>query len=240
MSKKIVIVQYGQEEKEEDEIFPLLSMIIGLKKAHPRSSIIWAGDPFFADLVRYNKRIKRILDVTQEFSLKTLEMVFGADICVNASSTAIAKQFASNVNAKETYGFTKDGPTSRRAEFLQNVLHGNISTKKTLLQMYYDLVGLRWRGEGYGLSYYPKMKQIAKCGIFLQDNDTDMPDCTKISMPKNPLKRLDVINKFQEIVTDNLFAAHAGIALRKKCTLLGNWSFQMEFFGKGTLNPFDQ
>ncbi len=235
MGKKIVIIQCDQEE-----IFPLLSMIIGLKKANPKSYIIWAGDPYSFDLVRYNKRIKQILDVTQEFSLKTLEIIFGADICVNASKTTISKQFASKVKAKETFGFTQDGATSKQAEFLQNVLLEKISTKKTLLQMYYDLVGLRWNGEGYGLSYYPKTKQIAKCGVFLQNNNIDIKNCTKINMPNHPLKCLDIINKFKEIVTDDLFTAHASVALRKKCTLFGNWTFHMEFFGKGSLKSFDQ
>jgi len=235
LSKKIVIVQYGQEE-----VFPLLSMIIGLHKAFPKSCIIWAGDSFFSDFIHYNKRIEYIIDISQEFSLKTLEVVFGADICVNASRTTVAKQFASSIDAKQTYGFSRNVPISRKAEFLQNVLSGKLSTKKTLLQIYYDLADLRWRGEGYGLSYYPKIKQIAKCGLFLKNYDTEQSDCTKINMPENPLKCLDIINKFQEIVTDDLFTAHASIALRKKCTLLGNWTFQMEFFGKGSTNALAQ
>lgn len=229
MSKKIVIVHDGFEA----DIFPLLSLIIGLQKLYPGSYVIWAGTSYCSELVRYNKRIKRILDIAEDFGLKTLEMVFGADICVNASFSSKSKQFASNVKAPKTYGFTRDGAVSHKAEFFENVISGKISTKKTLLQMYYDLADLRWRGEGYGLTYYPRVKQTEKCGLYLIDNDQEVVDCTKIKMPRPILKRLDIVNKYAEIVTNDLFTAHASIALRKKCTLIMDLPYQMEFFGRG-------
>jgi hypothetical protein len=236
MSKKIVIVHDGPDE----DVFPLLSLIIGLRKTHPGCFVIWAGHPSSLPLVRYNKRIKRILDITREFGLKTLEQVFETDICVNASFTHAAKDFASNVRAENTFGFTKQGPTSRKAEFFENVVSGKITTNKTLLQMYYDLVDLRWRGEGYGLTYYPRVKQTEKCGFHLVDSETDPEDCTKIRMPKDLLKRLDTINKYAEIVTDDLFTAHASIALRKQCTLTLSLPYRMEFFGRGQTKNSDQ
>ncbi|MHA2281509.1 MAG: hypothetical protein ACXAC5_11700 [Promethearchaeota archaeon] len=236
MGKKIVIVQHGPPE----EVFPLLSVIIGLQKAYPGSYVIWAGDPSTSDLVKYNKRIKRILDVTRDFSLKTLELVFGTDICVNASFNKIARQFTSNVNALETYGFTREGAISRSAEFFENVLSGKIITNKTLLQIYYDLVDLRWRGEGYGLTYYPRLKQSEKCGLFVRNSDIDVENCIKTRLPSGILKQLDTLNKFAKIITDDLFVTHAAIALRKYCTLLGERPFQMEFFGKGTVQSFIQ
>lgn len=229
MGKKIVIIHDGSEA----DVFPLLSLVIGLQKSYPGSNIIWAGMPSCSELIRYNKNIKLTLDITQDFTLKTLETVFEADICVNASFSSKSKQFASNVKALQTYGFTSDGAVSRKAKFFENVCSGKISTKKTLLQMYYDLVDLRWRGEGYGLAYYPRVKQTEKCGSYLIDNDFEVLDCTKIKMPKSILKRLDVVNKYAEIVTDDLFIAHTSIALRKQCTLMADLPYQMEFFGKG-------
>lgn len=233
---KIVIIQQGSEA----EVFPLLSLAIGLRKAYPNSQIIWAGDSSFSDLVRYNKRIKRFIDIEQEFTMKTLQIVFGAEICVNTSTSPVAKQFASNVGANHTAGFDKKGATSRQAEFFQNVVLGKISTKKTALQLYYDLVGLQWRGEGYGLSYYPKVKQTQQCGSFMTIYDPPDNNCSRIKMPKQTLDKLDTINQYAEIITDDIFSGHAAIALRKQCTLVANLSYQMEFFGKGSLKKVSQ
>jgi len=235
MNKKIIIIQYG----DDAEVFPLLSLVIGLRKAHPSSQIIWAGDRFLSNLIRYNKRIKRFIDVEQEFTIKTLQIVFGAEICVNTSTSSIAKQFASNVGAKHTIGFDKKGATSRQSEFFGNVISGEISTKKTDLQLYYDLVGLQWRGEGYGLSYYPKVRQTEQCGAFMTTYE-DPEDCSRIKMPKAILDKLDTINRYEKIITDDVFSAYAGIALRKECTLIANLSYQMEFFGRGLLKRASQ
>ncbi len=235
MNKKIIIIQYGNDA----EVFPLLSLVIGLQKKHPDSHIIWAGDPYLSDLIRYNKRVKRFIDIEQEFTMKTLQIVFGAEICVNTSSNSLAKRFASNVNAENTIGFDKNGATSRQSEFFKNVISGKISTNKTALQLYYDLVGLRWRGEGYGLSYYPKIRQAEQCGAYMTLYDE--PDsCSKIKMPKETLDKLDALNKYAEIITDDIFSAHASIALRKQCTLIADLSYQMEFFGRGSLKRVSQ
>ena len=233
--KKIVIIQYGND----DEVFPLLSLVIGLQKEYPDSNIIWAGDPSLSELIRYNKRINRFINIEQEFTMQTLQIVFGAEICVNTSSYSLAKQFASNVNSKNIIGFDKGGPTSRQSEFFKNVISGKISTNKTALQLYYDLVGLRWRGEGYGLSYYPKVRQTDQRGAFMTLYD-EPDDCSKIKMPKEALDKLDTLNRYAEIVTDDIFSAHASVALRKKCTLISNVPYQMEFFGRGSLKRVSQ
>ena len=189
--------------------------------------------------MRYNKRIKQFIDIEREFTIKTLQIVFGAEICVNTSISSIAKQFASNVRATHTIGFDKNGATSRQAEFFKNVILGKISTQKTMLQLYYDLVQLRWQGEGYGLSYYPKMKQTEQCGSFMTIHDQSKK-CSKIYMPEEVLNRLDTINRYAEIITDDVFTAHAAIALRKQCLLVADLPCQMEFFGKGSLQKISQ
>ncbi|KKK50352.1 hypothetical protein LCGC14_3125870, partial [marine sediment metagenome] len=114
-----------------------------------------------------------------------------------------------------------------------------ISTKKTALQLYYDLVGLQWKGEGYGLSYYPKMKQTEQCGAFMTIYDHP-ENCSRIKMPKGALGQLDTLNQYAEVITDDVFSAHASIALRKQCTLMANLPYQMEFFGRGSLKRISQ
>ena len=113
------------------------------------------------------------------------------------------------------------------------IVSGDTLTNKTALQLYYDLAGLQWKGEGYGLSYYPKVRQTEQCGAFMEEYNE--PNCSNIDMPTEILNRLDTINRYEEIVTDDVFTAHASIALRKQCILVANLSYQMEFFGKGSL-----
>jgi len=233
--KKIVIIQTG----DDAEIFPLLSLVIGLKKSYPKSQIIWAGDNYISDLIRYNKRVKRFIDIKQDFTMKTLQIVFGSEMCVNTSINSTAKQFASNVNADKTVGFDKKGATSRQAEFFGNVISGKMSTQKTALQLYYDLAELRWRGEGYGLSYYPKIKQTEQCGTFMAEHE-EPDDCSPIKMPTEILDKLDTVNKYEKIITDDVFTAHASIALRKQCTFISDLTYQMEFFGRGSLKRVSQ
>ncbi len=235
MNKNIIIVHKDSEES----VFPLLSLVIGLRKRYAGTNIIWAGEPQIADLIRYNKRIKRFIDINKEFTIKTLSIVFGAEICVNTSQCKAAAKFASNVAAKVTVGFDKEGATSREAEFFHKVTSGEISTNKTILQLYYDLVGLKWRGEGYGLSYYPKTKQREKCGAFLTQYQGELDNCTKIKMPTRILDRLDTVNRFAHVVTDDLLTAHSSIALRKNCTFFSNLPYRLEFFGRGSSRTFE-
>lgn len=229
---KITIVHSGSEH----EIFPLMSLLIGLSKHYSDCSIIWIGLSQTADLLKYNKRISNFLDVSDELTLNSLQIVFGTDICVNVAPDRKTRKFSSSLGAAQVVGFDKNGATSHRAEFFNKVMTGEISTKKTLLQIYYDLLDLRWRGEGYGLSYYPKSKQTKSCGYFLEEDNIEQ--CTKIKLPSEITRRLDVLNQFDEIYTDDLFVLHAGIALRKQVHLLSdNLPYRIEFFGRGSVKP---
>ena len=96
------------------------------------------------------------------------------------------------------------------------------------------MANLKWRGEGYGLDYYPKTKQTKSCGYDLQDPKHD--NCEKISETSSIFKKLDSINKYKTIITDSLTTAHASIALRKECVLISDdLPYKIEFFGKGTI-----
>ncbi len=216
---KITIVQYGSDE----EIFPLLSLVIGLHKKYPKCEIIWAGDPFHESLIKYNKRISQFLDVTQEFSFGTLKYLFGTDICINTSTAKIARDFASKCLCKNKI---------KPSNFFHRVMEGDLKTNKTILQIYYDLAELRWQGEGYGIGYYPSTKQTEKTGTYISNGF--VCEGTVFTLPENILKQLDTINQFEEIVTDDIFVAHASISLKKNCTFVTDGlPYRLEFFGKG-------
>jgi len=77
------------------------------------------------------------------------------------------------------------------------------------------------------------------CGSFTI-NCKDPINCDKIRMPNGILNKLDTINRYAEIITDDIFSAHAAIALRKKCTFISNLPYRMEFFGKGGCKKVSQ
>jgi len=233
---KIVVVQLGPLH----EGLLTTSLLIGLQKSHPNVEIIWAGDPSFFDLVRYNNRISSFIDVTKDITFGMLAKLYHADICINPCRTKKAREVTSLINAKVTFGFRKTGAVTRQAQFFENVLNGRTKTKKTILDLYYSLVEMQWHGEGYGLNYYPKNRQTKECGKYFTSNIKDLPQCSKIKLPKKLLAKLDSINQFNEILTDDLFVLHAAIALKKKVSFYSRpLPYCIEFFKNGKLIIID-
>jgi hypothetical protein len=152
-------------------------------------------------------------------------------MCINPSTTKLAKKFTTAISAKEYCGFTTNGPADRYAEFFDKVMTGEISTRKNILDIYYTLAHLKWTGEGYGLSYYPRKKQDKTAGSYM---NTKIENTLPIQLPAKILGQFDTINQFKTIHTDNLFVAHAGIALRKYVYLYTqSLPYEIEFFKKG-------
>ncbi len=227
---KIVVIQSG----EQHEVFPVLSLLIGLQKAYHNSKVIWIGNPLFFDLIKYNKRIQSYFDVDAEVNFDVLSKIFKPDICINPFNDKKSCAYASVTQAKKYHGFNKNGPVDRTAEFFDKVKNGTINTNKNILDLYYGLADLKWHGEGYGLSYYPKSKQIAECGKIGVNIPVD--DCDAFKLPRKLLPKFDTINKYSHIHTDDLFVLHAGLALRKNITFYSKpLSYKLEFFKKGKL-----
>lgn len=226
---KIILIQSGPDH----EALILGSLLIGLHKKYQGAEVVWVGQPKFFELVKYNNRIKRCMDIGQDLSFSSLSCVYGADLCINPSRTKSAKKFVSSVPAKQYLGFTKDGPANRQAEFFGKVMGGEISTRKNILDLYYSLADLRWSGEGYGLSYYPRKKQEKYVGTYLSQ-EIDVENGVPIQLPKKLLPRFDVLNQFGFVHTDDLFVTHASIALRKHVYYYSSSEpCKIEFFKKG-------
>lgn len=226
---KVILVQSGPDH----EVLILGSVLIGLHKRYQNTEVVWVGDPKYFELVKYNKRVKNCVDINQELSLSSLNKLYGADICINPSMTKRARNLMSSVHSKKQFGFDKNGPIDRSADFFKKIMSGEICTRKNILDIYFSLSGLKWSGEGYGLSYYPRKKKEKAIGRYLSA-DIEVEDSIPIQLPQKLLSRFDVLNQFETIHTDDLFVAHSGIALRKYvhfyCKSL---PYQIEFFKKG-------
>ena len=113
-------------------------------------------------------------------------------------------------------------------------MKSTVKTNKTILDLYYNLAGLKWNGEGYAISYFPKNKQVRSCGINSQHVPEISDPCDKFKLPKKVLSTLDVINRYAEIHTDNHLTLHASMALRKKVTFYSPpLPYKIEFFNNG-------
>ena len=210
------------------EAFPLTSLLIGLNKEYPPAKILWVSDPDSFELIKFNKRANKHLDINKCYDLASLTDFYGAEVCINASSDMKAKKFTTLTNAKQVYGFSKDGPANRDAEFFQNVMNGDSETNKTILELYYNLAGLKWRGEGYGLSYYPRLKQSKGLAVYLNEED-DSIEGERLVLPDNLFAKFDTINQYSDIITDDLFVTHAALSLRKKVSCLTKVPYRFNF-----------
>lgn len=221
---KIIVVHSGLMYKA----LPLTSLLIGLKKEYPSATILWVGDPDSFELVKFNKRVNKHLDINKCYDLASLTDFYGADLCVNSSIEMKAKKFATLTNAKKVCGFTKDGPVDTDAELFQNIMNGDSETNKTILELYYSLAGLKWKGEGYGLSYYPRTKQSKELAVYLNEEDESV-EGERLTMPDALFAQFDAINQYNSIITDDLFVTHAALALRKNVSCLVKVPYRFNF-----------
>lgn len=226
---KIVIIQSGSC----CDSLITTSVLIGLSKKYPGFSIYWIGKTDSFALVKFNKRIKKRFDIEQDLTFETLTYVYNPNLCINFSIDKKSINIQSSLNAADNLGFSKNGPLTKQSEFFNNVINNKLKTNKTILDIYYNLCGLRWDGEGYGLSYFPKTKQAKEYGKYIESrNITCLYPEIKIS--KNILQTFDSINEYKDIHTDNEFIVHSSIALKKNITFYSNTiNYQIEYFKKG-------
>ena len=219
---RIILVQYGPPET----VLLLTSALIGLKKIYNHSKVLWVGEPQYFSIIKFDKRIHKKLNIHKGSDLASLTYFYGSDICYNPSMHKTACTFASITGSKYIFGFNKNGPTSKSAEFFQKVMSGNLRTCKTILELYYGLANIRWNGEGYGLTYYPSTKQNKDVGVCMKKpTETNEQFCTTNDYPE----LLNLINQYKKIITDNLLVAHMSLSLRKKVEFHGFLTYKLNF-----------
>lgn len=136
--------------------------------------------------------------------------------------------------------------SDKEVENYYNILYGNSFSDKNILQLLFRFCGLVWRGEGYNLYYYPKNRtRKNSVGIYISNkglrdfvqNNLSLSNLHVNIIPdrKNILKKMDEINRWAYIVTDDLFVLHSSIALRKDVEFLDviGLKYKLEFFSKG-------
>lgn len=219
------------------------SLIRGYRNKYPNASISFFVDNESFSLLQYNKKIS-------SFCGYTSNLQDSYDLAVNMSPSISACNFMLDFTATEKLGFIeKNGSISslnKDAEEYLSICNKEQKSDKHALQVLYRLCGLTWRGEGYDLSYFPKNKtNKRKTGIAISNNalrqfvknnlQLQMTEMYPVPMKQNLLRRIDEINRYLYIITDDLFTLHASVALRKNVEFLDTIGIntRIEFFGQG-------
>lgn len=148
-------------------------------------------------------------------------------------------------SSKHKMGFQFNG----KNDIYNDVITGEKVNKKiNLFQMYYNIMGWTWKGEGYSLSYLPRSKaKKNNVGVSVSNSNLrnfildklklDTKKVSYVPYKKNLFKRMDEINKCRKIITDDLTVLNIALYLRKYVYFLETFpvNYNIELFGSGEI-----
>ena len=232
---EIVITHLGNLS----QLIPATSIIKGIKKQDIDTNITWVvSKEEFCYINKYNKNILRTISIDQFVKeSKTYDLLinlypyFPEDMKINSI-------------IKHATGFYFHSHFDK----FEKVFYKDISDM-SILQLYFILCGLTWKGEGYEIGYYPKTKtkknkigvSVANANIrnYVLDNlEIDNKKIWYIPYKKNIFKRIDEINRCKKIITDDLITFHLAMSLRKYVYYLETFplSTRLELFNSGEIH----
>lgn len=235
---KTLVICHG----EPWEALASTTLIKSLQREDERLRLTWVSRPDTSCLFKYNSNIDELHENT------ILHDKF--DRAINLTPTEAAGRILSEVEASEKlgYSYSSDGiqPLNEGAAEVMPILRGE-ETKRNYFQVMFRIADMTWKGEGYDFSYYPRNKmKKRKTGVAISDDslrefiktnlELNQSELWHVPMREDLLKRIDEINRVRQLITDDLFTAHAGIAMRKDVEFLDTQGLNMsiEFFGKGS------
>lgn len=235
----IAVLNYG----EPWHVLVSTSLIRGLKRKYPDSDIYFFSSQDSYPVLQYNSKIHAVSGYVYDINVTF-------DFAINMTPSVEASNFMLEFNTKNKFGFIENGgnvlPINKDAEEYFSIMHNGVRSDKNILQVFYKICGLVWRGEGYDFAYYPKNRTNAKkTGIAISNNalrqfvknnlKLQMSEMHSVPIRNNIFKKIDEINRCKYIITDDLFILHSSIALRKNIEFLDTIGLttKIEFFGKG-------
>ena len=233
---EIVITHLGNIS----QLIPATSLITGIKRQKIHTNITWVvAKEDFCYINKYNKNI------VKTFTLEQFSKSHGTyDLLINLYPF-FPESFYINPIVKNATGFY----FWRYYDKFKEALMGETSfPNMTLLQLYFKLAGLVWKGEGYDIGYHPKTKtknnrvgiSVANSNIrnYVLDNlKIEDKRIWNIPYKKNIFKKIDEINKCKKIITDDLTTFHLAMSLRKYVYYLETFplSMKLELFANGEI-----
>jgi len=185
-------------------------------------------------IFKHNKHIRHV------FTLNNIDKYnFNKyDMLVNFSQNC-----PTGIKADKNFGI---GFSGNKDQFYEEVMFGNKHINKNIYQICYRLAGLTWRGEGCEIFYRPKFKNnnnitgmaIANSNLrryITKRLNLNESTLRNIQYRKNILKKIDQINKYSNVITDDYFTMHLAVYLRKYVFFLKTlpYNTSIELFNKG-------
>lgn len=204
----------------------------GLVKKYPDSNIDWlVGCESTKQLMSFSKNIRHVFLPSDQMS--------SYDLFINL--TPFFHPSDPLVSNAQIIGFN----TSDKKEFY-DILYGNKKTKMNIFQVYFNLLDMTWRGEGFDIKYYPKNRQKKGYTGLLTSNinlrnflkeklELNKMKVSQIPFRKNIFKKMDEINRYEFVITDDWFSMNLSIALKKQVHYLKVFPIntKLEFFNNG-------
>lgn len=217
------------------ECFVSTCILKGLKKVYfdkdPVIDVL-VSDDTTKTIFKYNRNIRNIYT---GLSLSSLDME-KYDLVINASKTG-----SERIDNNNLIGFmTPDGD-----QFF-DVIYGEKVVDKNIFQVYFNLAGMKWHGESYDFCYNPKTRNKKnRTGVYLSNLNLKRYILNKLKLEEgevwnipfktNILRKLDEINKCNNVITDDYLTMHLAVYLRKYVYFLLTipQTTNIELFGKG-------
>lgn len=217
---------------DECDCFASTCILRGLRKKHSpnetRIDVVVATKKN-RHIFKNNKHINHVY-IPHKFKEKEY------DIRINLSAETIK-----SYKSKEIIGFG-----TAVGDKLYNILYGSKMTSKNVFQLYYNLAGMKWHGEGYDFYYYPRSRSHKdRIGLSIVNKNLQRYIMRKLKLDSchlwnipfrfNLFRKIDEINKCKRIITDDYFVMHLAVFLRKNVYFLKTMphTTKIELFGNG-------
>ncbi|MFW6009451.1 MAG: hypothetical protein ACOCP8_09335 [archaeon] len=232
---KILITHLGPIS----QTLPATSILYRINDIVSDANITWVSpNSTYLSIFRYNKIINNTLTFND---LKNRKEEY--DILINLHPFFPHKQ-CPDIRIKNSFDYN----FNNYAKDFKDALIYNKNINMNIFQIYYKMIGLTWRGEGYNIQYYPKTKSksnrvgVALANANLRNYIKDKLNISKkmwyIPYKNNLLKRMDEINRCKKIITDDMVTFHLALNLRKYVyymeTIPSN--IKLELFNSGEIH----
>ncbi len=268
MKERVLIIKAGyteflEEEKDSRQVsFGDILRVTPLLHLYKDDDVTWMTDEQAFPLLEGNKYISRLMrfDWISAGQLKKERF----DTLINLEKVPGVCAIADDIYSVRRYGFRFD-PEARKAKAYDNALDVlTVSSDpkikkqntKTAQELLFGMVGKKWRGEEYILSYQPKTNEIYDIGFntivgkkwpiksWPVENWNKLENMLseknlKISRQEKQSKEIltnldsymDWLNSCNQIVTIDSLGLHLALALKKKVIgLFGPTPFKEVYF----------
>jgi hypothetical protein len=201
------------------------------RKYKDDAKIYWMSSSEINKCLRYNNSIDAFCS-KEELKEKEFDIVVNFDF----ESSLIEE-----IKSKDKIGIHQP-----ENETLRKILEGNKKTRNNFYQIFFKIAKTSWNGEGINLNYFPKTKQRKNnVGYFIDNKIVEetlsnkviiqYDNINKIRKCNNFFKQIDHINKYSEVITDNLLISLLATYLNKCVYFLNSLqvNHKIELFNKG-------